>query len=410
MPVGKRKREEVAARRAVVLCLRNESNNLLGPTAIAEELGTTRKAVRGDFEALGINTFSGMDDATVEQHVARHLREGHRALGRGLMESQFAGEGHRLPRTRIDQAMRNLGVLREAPKRIFREPWYQAKGPLDNVHADQNEKLGKWGFKILAAVDGYTCCPLGWQLTSSLRGLEHGRFLNSVVRRWGVPQHIIVDKAPAWRCVRKMMRFYHGDANMSPTPVHLPGGRVILVQRLQMTTSTHNTRIERLWVDCNNVTRKWRREFEMLEGLGLLVGGRHADPLDLFCLIHVYRPTIVAELDKFFRSMQYRRKRQSSRNPNARRGTQRPIDAMRRDGDHSLHVTPRQVDLMDEYITAYHNAVEQEPASPWERDPLTTDAQRAQRARLVHGRMGGPLRERYLAYRTATRHILGLPP
>ena len=39
MPVGKRKREEVAARRAVVLCLRNESNNLAGPTAIAEELG-----------------------------------------------------------------------------------------------------------------------------------------------------------------------------------------------------------------------------------------------------------------------------------------------------------------------------------------------------------------------------------
>ena len=59
---------------------------------------------------------------------------------------------------------------------------------------------------------------------------------------------------------------------------------------------------------------------------------------------------------------------------------------------------------------AADNAVEQEPASSWERYPPTTDGQRVLRARLVHGRMGGPLRERYLAYRAATRYILGLPP
>lgn len=40
-------------------------------------------------------------------------------------------------------------------------------GPGFLVSADQNEKLGVFGFKILAAVDGFSGCPIHWEVNIS---------------------------------------------------------------------------------------------------------------------------------------------------------------------------------------------------------------------------------------------------
>ena len=55
---------------------------------------------------------------------------------------------------------------------------------------------------------------------------------------------------------------------------------------------------------------------------------------------------------------------------------------------------------------AFHDAADEEPASPWQVDPLQTDADRALRAELVEGFNPQSLREEYVAMRAATRAIL----
>lgn len=136
--------------------------------------------------------------------------------------------------------------------------------------------------------------------------------------------------------------------------------------------------------------------------------GNEPDVIDIFCLNEIYVPLVQNDLNRHYEGMMWRRKRRSTKNPNAPRGTRRPIVELTDGADHSLHVTTAEVGLMDKFITAYHGAAQEEPASPWERDPLTTDAQRAERARLVQDQAGKPAHMRYLAMRAATRAILGL--
>jgi acetolactate synthase small subunit len=44
------------------------------------------------------------------------------------------------------------------------------------------------------------------------------------------------------------------------------------------------------------------KRFEALERKGVLRGGRHADALDLFCLIKTFLPMIKMRVDKHFRA------------------------------------------------------------------------------------------------------------
>lgn len=204
------------------------------------------------------------------------------------------------------------------------------------------------------------------------------------------------------------MRLYWGDDNMAPARVATAEG-VVVVHRFQRTSSVHNTPIERSWRDWNDVAHKYYEEWKSLEGLGLLVAGRHADPLDLFCLATVYLPLIKRDADEHFMAMALRRKRTSTRNPDFPRGTYVPLNGLLQDEDHSLPVAEEQVDAMDEYITAYYDAADAEPASPWERDPLETEAQRAERDALVATAGAQSPAEEYIVMRAATRRVLGLP-
>mmetsp|Transcript_3674 Transcript_3674/g.10857 ORF Transcript_3674/g.10857 Transcript_3674/m.10857 type:complete len:108 (+) Transcript_3674:167-490(+) len=105
--------------------------------------------------------------------------------------------------------------------------------------------------------------------------------------------------------------------------------------------------------------------------------------------------------------MAYRKKAKSTRNPYYPEGTYRPIERLLGSPDHhSLSVTEEQVDLMDDFITDYHNAQDEEPVSPWETDPLETEALRAERSRMVESTNPQSAAETYVAFRAATRVIL----
>lgn len=226
-----------------------------------------------------------------------------------------------------------------------------------------------------------------------------------MVRDWKrVSYNIVIDAAPAWSSVRKMMELWWAD-NLAPVRVpHLDGD--IMVSRVTVTSSVHNPTVERSWGDVNHVTRKYRDEWKDLEGRLLLRGGRRADPLDLFCLAKVYLPSIKRDLDQHFAAMARRRKEKSTKNPNFPAGTWRPCVGLSTDVDYSRHVDDAQIDAIEAYIRAFHGAADQEPVSPWERDPLETGAQRALRDELVVEADPQTLAEEYVAMRLATKTIL----
>ena len=105
--------------------------------------------------------------------------------------------------------------------------------------------------------------------------------------------------------------------------------------------------------------------------------------------------------------MAHRTKASSTRNPPYPEGVYRPIERLLGGPDvNSLSVTEEHVDLMDDFITRYYDAQDEEPASPWETDPLATNALRAERARMVASTNPQSAAATYVAFREATRVIL----
>jgi hypothetical protein len=55
--------------------------------------------------------------------------------------------------------MEDLDAVRASPRHMVRAAWYNGAGPMLVAHFDENEHVGMFGFKILAAVDGWSRYP-----------------------------------------------------------------------------------------------------------------------------------------------------------------------------------------------------------------------------------------------------------
>lgn len=121
-------------------------------------------------------------------------------------------------------------MLREPPRRIRRRLYYNGVYPWFAVHLDQNEKIGKYGFKFFAAIEGYTRCPLHWKLVTSLRGLEHGRFYQEMVRCCGgrVPFATVVDGARAWNAVEHVVENFYWHHDPRPALISMAEGPMMV--------------------------------------------------------------------------------------------------------------------------------------------------------------------------------------
>ena len=120
-----------------------------------------------------------------------------------------------------------------------------------------------YGFKILAAVDGFARYPIAWELGTSLKGTgeiellprkchnsprsrstpletsDHSRIFFRAVRETGfVPKHIVIDGANAWRGASEAMELFLGSEG--GTDVVEVDGEKIPVRIVQRTSSVHN--------------------------------------------------------------------------------------------------------------------------------------------------------------------------
>jgi hypothetical protein len=343
----------------------------------------TPRMVREDFHALGLCAFAdevgdGGPDSEVTVAVAHHLTVGHLALGRRLLQARLVDDfgGARVQRRRIETALGVLGTANVPRRRITWHAWYEGVEPWFCAHMDQNEHIGFTGLKILCAVDGYTRCPLHWKVVTSLRGLEHARFLQELVFKYKrVPAHICIDGAKAWGGAKLAMRLFWGDEDEDDGAdiVQLPEGPV-KVKRTMVVNSVLNSIVERQWFDCNDVTESIRQAARTLMRMGLMQAGRRPDRIDQYCFCAAYRADLTYRVDVHYRAMQRRRKEVTTRNPNYPRGTYVPLHRLNEAGDGaSRRVTDEEIAIVDTFLDEFYGnatALAVEPQSPWEVDPL----------------------------------------
>ena len=154
---------------------------------IARRVHVHRNTVRADLAALGLLTWSSIDDDALEAVVRSIIANTHRAIGVGLTEGHLLTRGLRVQRCRIRAALARCADIRRprAHHRFKRRSYFNAKGPMNLACMDQNEKLGIYGIKFLMAVCAFARYPLHWMLVTSLRGIEHSRLYHEMLWRRG---------------------------------------------------------------------------------------------------------------------------------------------------------------------------------------------------------------------------------
>ena len=116
----------VEQRRVDVKLLYENSYSL---AAIGRLLQVPRMVLRTDLVALGLDCYSALSELEVLEVVKDILLDSHRSAGRSYIIGQLRARNLRLQRWRIRKALIDLGALRAPPRRIRRQPWYEAYGP-----------------------------------------------------------------------------------------------------------------------------------------------------------------------------------------------------------------------------------------------------------------------------------------
>jgi hypothetical protein len=400
-------------------------------------IGMSGRAVRHHLAKMNLTSWSKISSRELLRVVAEAFTRGHGALGRRGIEARLLEQGLRVQRRRIVDAMRRLGKVRTAPRKVRRRRFYEGMGPGFVSHHDQNEHAGLYGFKLLASIEGYSRCPLYWEVVTSLRGIDHSRFFQNMVKALGnrMTAHSVFDGAAAWNGVTRAIKIYFRNKSKS-TLIALPDGPVpvtrfrrttaqraapegtIRVYRCNRTSSVHSIPVERQWFEANNISEMFVRRFRALEGAGYLRGGPNKDALDLWCLHKVFLPVFEERIGEHFRAQQLRRKERTTSNPNFPRGTFRPLDLLlngagNQQGQSHWHaVSDEEVAAVDAFLERYHRTADgTEASSPWQRDPLHSRAQRKARKRRMEGRAPfATLESEYIELRRVTKYLIQNPP
>jgi len=179
---------------------------------IAKALSVNVRTIYRDCKVLGLGTFSSVSDAALLRHVCDCTRLLHGGVGMRKIEGYLQGKCGRVQERRIRWAMMTLYGPNPRPVRLKRRPFYASRGPDFVWCLDQNEKLGKYGFKFLAAICGFSRFPVHFEMCHELSGRTHSRFFSNCLAAAGkAPVVVSVDGARQWNGVKEQVRAIHGD-------------------------------------------------------------------------------------------------------------------------------------------------------------------------------------------------------
>ena len=222
-------------------------------TSIAQLLGVSTRTVSRELQRSNIPRFSEITDADLEARIVGIIGTQHAGIGELFIEGELTDTGIIVQRDRVRQVLRRLGHVRTPAPRICHMPYNANLGPHYTWHLDQNEKLKRWRFFILAVIDGFTRHSPHFVLVDNLTGQTHTEFFMAAVERnERLPAHIAIDGTDCWNAVIHVMHeAWYPDLQPDFLPIH---NTLHPIERCNIGSSFHNTPVERHWVEVNTAT------------------------------------------------------------------------------------------------------------------------------------------------------------
>ncbi len=203
---------------------------------IAKMLGVSRSTLYRKVEEEGLRpsfSYTNITDAQLDQQIV-HIKTDHPNDGERLMIGHLRYLGIYVPRSRIRASIHRVDPVNTAIRRMVtvRRRRYFAEGPNSVWHIDGHHKLIRWRFVTHGGIDGYsrTIVYLRCSVNNTSATVLHS-FMDAIATH-GLPQKIRSDLGGENIDVWRYMIQQHASENA-----------------VNVGSSTHNERIERLWRD-----------------------------------------------------------------------------------------------------------------------------------------------------------------
>ncbi|KAE8227693.1 hypothetical protein CF326_g7405 [Tilletia indica] len=251
---------------------------------IAVLLGCSPTTVKRRRKAAGLSkgrNAMDMDSLCTAIRDVRNMGTGE--AGERCMIGALTAIGVSVSRAKIRAAVRLLDPFPVAPRwrtALQRRTYYV---PFVNSlwHLDGHHKLIRWRIVIHGCIDGKSRIVTYMRAHSDNTEASVTRCFEEAVNVWGTPSRVRADFGGENVGVKQWMEQRRGL------------GRGSFIQG----SSTHNQRIERLWVDLQRLTTdKYKRVFEHLEAERLL---DVSNPIHLWALHFIFLPQLNHALDHF---------------------------------------------------------------------------------------------------------------
>ncbi|KAF5350426.1 hypothetical protein D9758_012442 [Tetrapyrgos nigripes] len=223
-------------------------------TVLAKALKVSTKTVMSSLKQNNINYKpSRISDRQLDDVIKTFQQKKPRS-GEQYLTGYLRRSGLKVQRQRIRESVRRVDklghVLRLQQKRKIERVPYMVSRPNALWHIDGHHKLILWGIVIHGCVDGFSRKVTGLRASTDNRASTVLRMFSCTVNRYGWPSRVRGDRGGENRDVSVVMILHRG----------LRRGSFI------WGSSTHNTRIERLWVEVGTqFVRAWRAFFFRLE-------------------------------------------------------------------------------------------------------------------------------------------------
>ena len=247
---------------------------------IANVLGASIKTLQRRAQEWGIPSYTNITDTDLADAV-REFKNRFPHAGEAVVKGHLESIGIHVQRERMRQAIWRVCGRQGGPSPPIRRRTYSVPGPNSLWHIDGNHKLIRWRLVIHGGIDGFSRLVTYLTCSNNNRSETVLELFVKATDEYGVPSRVRSDHGGENIQVWQFMEEVRGEGRAS----YIAG------------SSTHNTRIERLWRDVYTaVTHRFVNIFHALEENG------YVNPLneaDLFCLHYVYIPQINAALSAF---------------------------------------------------------------------------------------------------------------
>ncbi|KAK7007956.1 hypothetical protein R3P38DRAFT_3211610 [Favolaschia claudopus] len=229
------------------------SDRNISKKAFAASLGIHRTVLAKKMKAAGIKKkYDPMTDEDLDVFVSEH-KAAKPANGRRYIVAALRNRGLRIQKERVRKSLARVDALGQMlRKKTIRRRTYSVPRPNHLWHCDGHHKLILWGFVIHGFVDGYCRTITGMRASTNNRASTVLDVFKEAIAIYGTPYRVRGDRGGENVKVSVWMILHRGPNRAS----------------FMWGSSTHNTRIERLWVEVGTqFARPWRAFFIRLGDL-----------------------------------------------------------------------------------------------------------------------------------------------